>query len=128
MHCRAFQRSSVLVKVPIRDAVLHRHHHRIRAKKLGHIARHRFHLVRFHGQNNHVLWPRGGIVVAGLHVAGNMLLPIVHDEFHTVLADRSQIGATHHERYIFPGQCQLNANIPANGACANDCNFHVDFP
>ena len=84
--------------------------------------------MRFHGQDDQVLGTSGSVIIAGLHVGRHMLLSVMHDELHAVFPDRGQIGATHHESYVFPGQCQLNANIPANGACSNDCNFHAVFP
>ena len=55
LHLRAGERATVLVEVPERDAVLHRHDHGVRTEQLGHIPGDRLDLVRLHRQDHDVL-------------------------------------------------------------------------
>jgi hypothetical protein len=128
VHPRAGQRATVLVEVPEGDAVLHGDDHRIGPEQLGHVCGHRFHLVRLQRQDHQVLRPGVGAVVGGAHVAGDVFAAVLHDQFHAAGADGLEVLAAHDEGDVFAGQCQLHADIAADGTGTDDGHFHGRTP
>jgi hypothetical protein len=126
LHRRAFERSAVLVKIPIRDPVLHRHDHGLGAEEPGHLVRHRFDLVRLHRQDDDVLSARPVVAVGGLHLARHLLLAVGRDQLEAVGGDGVEVGSAHDERDLLAGQRELRSDQAADRAGPDDCYLHVD--
>ena len=103
------KRAAQFFEVPERNAVLHRHDHRLGSDQLRQIVDHAFNLMRFHGENHYVLHANGGVIIACLDVAGNLLHTVVQDQLHAVSADGVEVPAANDKRDVFTGQCELCA-------------------
>ena len=68
--------------------------------------------------------PACGVVVGGLDVARDVLAAVVHDELHAVAADGVEVGAARDEGDVFAGEREFDADIAADGAGADDGDFH----
>ena len=53
-----------------------------------------------------------------------MLRTVAQDKLHAVAANRVQVGAAHDERDVVAGQCELDADVAADGARTDDRDFH----
>ncbi len=124
LQLRALEPATVLVEVPVGDAVLHRHHHRVGAEQAQHLPGHRLDLVRLHRQDDDVLRARLLVVVGGNHVAGDATLAIRLHQREAIVADRLEIRAAHHEGHVLTGKRKTSAHQATDGASANYCYLH----
>ena len=111
--------------VPVWDAVLHRHDHRVRAAQVPHVVGHRVELVRLHRQHHDIVHAGGAVVVGGAHVERDLLAAVGRNQFDAVEANSLQIGAAHEERDLVADQCQLGSQIPAEAPAPMIANFMV---
>ena len=63
------------VKIPIRNAVLHRNNDGVGSEQFRHFAGHRLDLMRLHRQNDDILRAGGRVVIGRLDRGNGFLLP-----------------------------------------------------
>ena len=119
---------AVAVEVPERDAVLHRHDHGLRPDQVRQFVDDSLDLVCLHRQHDDVLHAGFGVVIGREHVARDLRAAVVGDQLDAVAADGIEIRPAHDEGQLFAGQCELCAHVAADGAGADDCDFHAPPP
>jgi hypothetical protein len=112
------------VKVPVRNAVLHRDDDGVRPEQLSDLVHDRFELMRLHREDHDVLQASVGVVVRRTHVARDVLAAVVHHQLDTVAANCVEVRAADDERHVLAGERKLRADVAADRSCANDRNLH----
>lgn len=114
----------VPVEVPEGNAVLHRHHHRVRPEQLGYVRSHRLDLVRLQGEHHHVLRSRGRVIQRRLDPRDRDLGAVAHHQPDAPRLQRFQGRSTRDEGDILARVRELRSDKTADGARPYDRDPH----
>ena len=121
----AFQLAAVLAEIPPRHAVLRGEHGGVVFVKRAHRRGHAGHRVRLEREQHEILRPGLRHVLRGADIFCDVLRAVAHHEPQPIALHRREVRSACDERDFFASQRQLRAEIPADGAGADDADFHV---
>ena len=114
-----------LLEVPPRDAVGHRHQHRLRTDEGSQCRQHVHDLVRLDGEEHGILWAGIGGVGDGTHGARVFLATVFEHEPEAAGADRRKVLVAGEEDDLVAGEREPGAEVAADRTSADDGKPHA---
>ncbi len=112
------------VKIPVGNAVLHRHHHGLRAEQLWHIGRDGLDLVCLHRKDHEVLRTCGGVIGGNPEPRHRLLGAVREQQPDPSHLQRLEVLAAGNESHILAGVGESMADVAANRTDAYDRDLH----